>query len=68
MIAEDFVFDTSRIKEQLGWRPTLTNEEMLWRAYNYYHTNRREIENRKGVSAHREAAKMGVIRALKWVS
>jgi UDP-glucose 4-epimerase len=68
MIAEDFVFDTSRIKEQLGWRPTLTNEEMLWRAYNYYHTNRREIEGRKGVSAHREAAKMGVIRALKWVS
>jgi UDP-glucose 4-epimerase len=41
---------------------------MLWRAYNYYHANRREIESRKGVSAHREAAKMGVIRVLKWIS
>jgi UDP-glucose 4-epimerase len=68
MIAEDFLFDTSRIKERLGWRPTMTNEEMLWRAYQYYSENRREIELRQDVSAHRKAAKMGVIRLLKWVS
>lgn len=68
MIAEDFLFDTSRIKERLGWRPTMTNEEMLWRAYQYYSENRREIEARQDVSAHRKAAKMGVIRLLKWVS
>ena len=68
MIAEDFLFDTSRIKERLGWRPTMTNEEMLWRAYQYYSENRREIEARQDVSAHRKAARMGVIRLLKWVS
>lgn len=68
MIAEDFLFDTSRIKERLGWRPTLTNEEMLWRAYQYFSENRREIERRRDVSAHRKSAKMGVIRLLKWVS
>ena len=68
MIAEDFMFDTSRIKERLGWRPTMTNEEMLWRAYRYYSENRREIEARTDVSAHRKAANMGVIRLLKWVS
>ena len=68
MIAEDFLFDTSRIKERLGWRPTMTNEEMLWRAYQYYSENRREIERRQDVSAHRKGAKMGVIRLLKWVS
>lgn len=68
MIAEDFLFDTSRIKERLGWRPTMTNEEMLWRAYQYYSENRREIEARRDVSAHRKGAKMGVIRLLKWVS
>ena len=68
MIAEDFLFDTSRIKERLGWRPTMTNEEMLWRAYQYYSQNRREIEARRDVSTHRKAAKMGVIRLLKWVS
>jgi UDP-glucose 4-epimerase len=68
MIAEDFLFDTTKIKSKLGWRPTLTNEQMLWRAYQYYSQNRREIEARTNVSAHRQAAKMGVIRLLKWVS
>ena len=68
MIAEDFLFDTSKIQRLLHWRPTMTNEEMLWRAYEYYSRNRREIENRRNVSAHRKGAQMGVIRLLKWVS
>ena len=69
MIAEDFMFDTTRIKERLGWKPTLTNEQVLWRAYQYYSENRREIESRRDdVSAHRQGAKMGVIRLLKWIS
>ena len=36
MIAEDFIFDTSKIKSKLNWEPTLTNEEMLYKAYLYY--------------------------------
>lgn len=68
MIAEDFMFDTARIKSRLGWSPTVTNEQMLWRAYQYYSENRKEIESRRDVSAHRKTAKMGVIRLLKWVS
>lgn len=68
MIAEDFVFDTSRIKQTLQWQPTLTNEEMLFRSYRYYHENRDEIASRTQVSAHRQNAKMGIIRLLKWVS
>jgi UDP-glucose 4-epimerase len=68
MIAEDFVFDTAKIKSLLGWRPTRTNEEMLWDAYRYYAENRREIEQRRNVSDHRRATDMGVIRLLKWVS
>jgi nucleoside-diphosphate-sugar epimerase len=68
MIASSFVFDTSRIKDVLGWTPTLTNRDMLLRAYNYYHANRNEIAARADVSAHRQAADMGVIRLLKWVS
>jgi len=68
MIAEDFMFDTSKIKSCLKWRPTLTNEQMLWRAYQYYSQNKREIENRRNVSDHRRKANMGVIRLLKWVS
>ncbi len=68
MIAESFEFDTSKIKRELAWRPSLTNEQMLSRAYHYYMENRDEIRSRKDVSAHRQPAKMGVIRLLKWVS
>jgi nucleoside-diphosphate-sugar epimerase len=68
MIAESFVFDTDRIKQRLGWKPTLTNEEMLLRAHEYYASNRNEIGARTSASAHRKAASMGVIRLLKWIS
>ena len=68
MIASNFVFNTERIKRELGWRPTLTNEQMLLRAYQYYAEHRDEIHARQNVSAHSRPASMGVIRLLKWVS
>jgi nucleoside-diphosphate-sugar epimerase len=68
MIAESFVFDTTKIKRELGWRPTLTNEEMLLKSYAYYAANREEIAGRKNVSTHRKPAAMGAIRLLKWLS
>jgi nucleoside-diphosphate-sugar epimerase len=68
MIAESFVFDTTRIKQQLGWSPTLTNEEMLLKSYAYYAENRDEIAGRTNVSTHRKPAAMGAIRLLKWLS
>src|SRR3984957_1110227 len=68
MIAESFVFDTTRIRTQLGWTPTLTNEQMMVRAYQYYSHNRNEIHARTNVSAHSRPASMGIIRALKWFS
>jgi nucleoside-diphosphate-sugar epimerase len=68
MIAEDFIFSTAHIREKLGWRPTLTNEQMMIEAYTYYATQRAEIHARKDVSAHSKAAPMGIIRLLKWIS
>jgi UDP-glucose 4-epimerase len=68
MIASSFVFDTTSIKRVLGWQPTLTNGEMLLKAFRYYQANRREIAARKDVSAHRQATRMGVIRVLKWLA
>ena len=68
MIASNFSFDTSRLKAELGWQPTLTNHEMLLRAYCYYVSNLEEIHSRTSVSSHRKAAEMGVIKLLKWVS
>jgi len=68
MIAEDFIFDNTKIKEKLNWKPTLTNEEMLFKSYQYYHQNIAEIRSRKDVSAHKQVADMGIIRLLKWMS
>jgi nucleoside-diphosphate-sugar epimerase len=68
MIAEDFIFDTTRIRERLGWRPTFTNQQMMAEAYRYYAAQRKEIHARKEVSAHSKPASMGIIRLLKWIS
>lgn len=68
MIAENFLFDTARIKSALGWSPTLTNEQMLLKSYEYYRVNRADISSRKNVSDHRKPAEMGIIRVLKWLS
>ena len=68
MISRSFVFDTSRAKRVLGWRPTLTNEEMLWRAYRYWRDHREELRARTGASAHRRGAPLGALRLVKWLS
>jgi nucleoside-diphosphate-sugar epimerase len=68
MIAENFLFETSHIKERLGWSPTLTNEQMLLKSYEHYRANREAISKRVSVSDHRKPAEMGVIRLLKWLS
>jgi UDP-glucose 4-epimerase len=68
MIAEDFVFDTRRIKAELNWQPTLTNEQMLYKSFEHYRTNRDEIRSRQSGSAHRKVTRMGIIRLLKWMS
>ena len=69
MISSSFVFDTTKIKSKLNWQPTLKNEEMLLKSYEYFHKNKEEIKNRKDVSAHNREADMGLaIRVLKFFS
>jgi len=66
MISSSFVFNTDKIKKELNFSPTLTNEEMLLKAYNFFHNNKKEISGRKDVSIHNKNAKLGVIKILKW--
>ena len=68
MIAEDFVFDTQKIKTMLDWEPTLTNEEMLFKAYEYYKENKQLLQSSESLSAHKQSAKMGIIKLLKYFS
>lgn len=66
MISSNFIFDTSKIKKELNFKSTLSNEEMLFKAYNFYKNNKDEINSRKDVSVHNKKSKMGIIRILKW--
>ncbi len=68
MIAESFQFDTKKAKLELGWNPTLTNEEILLKAYKYYINNKKDILFRKNVSAHNTVTKAGIINLLKIIS
>ena len=66
LIAGTFVFDTARIKADLGWRPTKTNDEMLREAYRFYDAHAAKRSDK--LSAHRQGAKMGILRLVKWLS
>jgi nucleoside-diphosphate-sugar epimerase len=69
MISEDFAFDCDKAKKSLGWRPQITNTEMLMEAMAHYVGARAEIETRgPGVAAHRRVTPMGLIRVLKWLA
>ena len=68
MIAESFKFDTKKAKLELGWSPTLTNEEILLKAFKYYKKNKKDILSRENVSAHNTVTKAGIINLLKILS
>jgi len=69
MIAEEFVFDTSHLKETLNWQPTKTNGEIMFEAFAYYSKNRDSLQQQDGkLPAHRKRASMGIIDLLRWVS
>jgi nucleoside-diphosphate-sugar epimerase len=68
MIAESFIFDTTKIKRELNWQPTKTNSEILSFAYKYYLDNLGRIEKNQNLPAHRKKAPMGAIKILKWFS
>jgi UDP-glucose 4-epimerase len=69
MLTMDFIFDTSKIKQELDWAPTLNNSEMLWKAYEYYVRNREDLLKDKDLSANRQPlTKLGILRLLKLLS
>jgi len=66
LIAGTFVFTTERIKTNLAWQPTRTNDDILREAYRYYAA--RKSDRSADLSAHRQGAKMGILRLVKWLS
>lgn len=68
MLAANFVFDNSKIKREIEWRPTKTNTEILCSAYQYYVDNYDAISNATNVSAHHSKAKAGILNLLRMIS
>lgn len=68
MLAEDFIFDTTRIKAELGWRPTKTNLEMLTESYDWYVRHRDTIYTDGVRSAHRQPVKLQALALVKRLS
>lgn len=67
MLAANFVLDNRKLKRDLDWAPTKTNIEMLTEAYDYYLATMNEGGG-SGKSAHRSAAKAGILNLLRLIS
>lgn len=65
MLAESFVFDTTRIKQELGWQPTKTNTQMLIESYQWYIDHLDEVYNSEDRSAHRQPVKLQALALVK---
>lgn len=68
MIASSFEFDTTRLRNATGWRPTIGNTEMLWRAYQFYVEHLDQISKQQQGSPHRTVSGLGALRIVKWLS
>jgi UDP-glucose 4-epimerase len=65
MLAESFIFDTTRIRAELGWRPSKTNGEMLVDSYTWYVEHRDEVYGAGERSAHRQPVKLQALALVK---
>lgn len=66
MLAESFVFDTSRIKRDLDWQPTKTNTELLTESYQWYIDHYDEVYHSDAErSAHRQPVKLQALGLVK---
>jgi UDP-glucose 4-epimerase len=67
MLTQDFQFDTTKIKRELSWQPTLSNQAMLWKAYKHYIE---EINTSQllGNSPNSAAVSMKLVKIVKFFS
>lgn len=64
---EDFVFDTTKAKRILGWKPRHSDTEMLKRAYDWYVEHYDEIKHSVGTT-HRQIPKSGILKLIGYFS
>jgi nucleoside-diphosphate-sugar epimerase len=65
MYGRSLYFDTTKARNELGWRPRYSNDEMFVQSYDWYLKNRGAILRQTGASHHRSAVKQGVLSLVK---
>jgi len=66
MYGREFYFDITRARQELGWQPHYSNEDMIRHSYDWYLANRDRVFATVGASQHRSAVNQGVLKALSW--
>ena len=64
MYGRSMYFDVT-LREELGWEPRWSNDEMLAQSYDWYVANRDRVLSAHGASHHRSAVKQGVLQLVK---
>ena len=64
LFGESLYFDTTKAKEELGWRSTRSNGEMLIESYEWFLAHRAELAERHG-SHHQSPVRLGALKLLK---
>ncbi len=65
MYSKSLWFDIDHARDQLGWQPRFSNEEMFAASYDWFVENR-AITELTGASHHRTTAKQGALKLVKW--
>ena len=68
MIMNTYSGDVRLIEQELNWKPTKNNNEILYTAYKYYIDNYDMIHSNPSLVGHRKIGKDGIIKLLKWLS
>lgn len=64
MYGRSLYFDTTRAREELGWRARWSNDEMLCESYDWYRAHKREVLEQSG-SPHQSAVRQGILALVK---
>jgi hypothetical protein len=63
MYSKSMWFDIEHARQELGWRPAWSNDEMFRQSYDWYVAHRDETTH--GASQHRRSARQGALALLK---
>ncbi len=65
MYGREMFFDIRKAREELGWAPKYSNDEMIQESYDWYVRHRDEVLARAHASHHRSPVKLRILKLLE---